>query len=192
MIQEYPNHKSIAEFKALQEKFKEDRINDLIAGAIQKAKDASGYNEKFKILEAVIQKYPDTEFIAKAKAQLKEFKEIYAKKTEEVKNILAYCSQPKVEPLQLKNKYGIDLTDVRLLSEVNITFRGIPDSDKLLKVLDRLQQIIAKRIISEGYKKVKATKTYEEMFQLLREIIASCPEHTPELKAVRQFLQNTG
>lgn len=167
------------------------RQENSIATAVQKAKDSSDYNEKYKILEAIIQKYPDHKSIAEVKAMLQNFKAEYARKTAEVKNILAYCSQPNVEPPLLKNQYGIDLLEVQLLSNIEYKYRGIPDANKLLEVLNRFQQVIARRIISAGYEKVKAAKTHEEMFPILRDIIASCPNHTPELKAVRSFLEKT-
>ena len=191
IIQKYPNHQSINDAKKLLQKYKEDRIKNVIAEAIRKARISSDYNEKYKILESIIQEYPDHKSAAEAKKLLKEFKTVYTQRTEELKKILAYCSQPKVIPAELKNQFGIDLFDVELLSNIKFKFRGIPDEKKLLDVLNRFQQIIARRIISEGYEKVKAATTYEEMFPILRDIIASCPEHTPELKAVRSMLQNT-
>lgn len=108
VIQEYPDHKSIAEFESLLEKFKEDRINDLIAGSIQKAKDASDYNVKFNILESIIKEYPDHQSITEAKKLLQEFKTVYAQRTEELKKILAYCSQPDFSYKKLEDEYKID------------------------------------------------------------------------------------
>ena len=54
VIQEYPGHSSMTEVKATLEDLIRNRIKNMIAEAIRKARNASGYNEKFKILEAII------------------------------------------------------------------------------------------------------------------------------------------
>ena len=115
------------------------RQNNSIAESIQKAKDAPDYNEKYKILESVIQKYPDHKSIPDAETLLAEFKTAYASKSEEVKNILAYCSQPKISYRKLINEYKINLEDRDILSQIQNRFQGIPGSDLLQKLLRALQ-----------------------------------------------------
>ena len=56
-------------------------------------------------------------------------------------------------------------------------------TENLLNQLNQFQQIIVKKI-SEGLEKLKAAQTAEEMLQIYRSIIASCPANAPELKPV--------
>ena len=89
VIQQYPEYKSIDEVKALQEQFKQDHINSIITNAIRQAKAAQDYNEKYKILEAVIQKYPDHKAIPDIKALQERFKQDLIKAEDDLKNAKA-------------------------------------------------------------------------------------------------------
>ena len=130
------------------------RQENSIATAVQNAKDSPDYNERPKILESIIQKYPDHKSIAEVKALLQNFKAEYARKAEEVKNLLAYCSQPDAEPPLLKNQYGIDLFDGQLLSNIQSRFRGISGNDKLQNILLNLRQ----RILKASWDAIKELK----------------------------------
>ena len=115
------------------------RQDRLIAESIQKAKDSPDYNERCKILESVIQKYPDHKSIPDAETLLEKFKTVFGQKTEEVKNILAYCSQPKVSYSKLNHEYKINLRNRDILSQIQNRFRGIAGCDQLQNRLRSLQ-----------------------------------------------------
>lgn len=148
------------------------------------------YVETYRILEALIHRYPNHKRQTEITDLLNEYKEAYSKKTEEVKNLLEYCSADQISPEILKDRYGADLFDVRLLSKIKIRYRDIPNSDQLLTVLNQYQQVIAGRIIEDGLKRADAAQTYQETFQILRNVIERCPAHTPALSEVRSRLKN--
>lgn len=166
------------------------RQDQSIENAIKRAKHCETYAETYRILESLLHRYPNHKRHTEITAVLNEYKEAYSRKTEEVKNMLAYCSQPQIDPQILKNRYGADLLDVRLLSKMKTCYRDIPDSGQLLTALDQYQQVVAGRIIEDGLKRADAAQTYQETFQILRNVINSCPEHTPALSTVRSRLQN--
>ena len=188
VIQEYSDYKAIEEVKTLQEQFKQAHINSIIANAIQQAKNASDYNEKSKILESVIQKYPDHLAVEEAKTLRLKFAVDFIRKMEEVKNILACCSQRNIDFDQLKDKYQINLMERDVLSRVQFRFRGIPGRTKLQSVLENAQQIFVGKVIANGIGRADASQDLEEKIRILKALLASCPAH-PQLAQVRTKLQ---
>lgn len=65
------------------------RQNSLIEESIQMAKNSSDYNEKNKILEAVIQKYPDHKSVVEIRALQKQIKQDLIKAEDDLKNAKA-------------------------------------------------------------------------------------------------------
>ena len=111
------------------------------------------------------------------------------KKTKEVQDILAYCSQPEIKPMLLKNQYGVDLSNGKMLSLMKSRYQGIPNSEKLLAVLNQYQLIVMRNIIQNGIQEANAARTYQDAFAILNDLLQNCPDHVPELALVRNRLQ---
>ena len=178
LISQYPNHPDKSHWE-----------NMLIFYKIEKAKDSRTYKGTYDILESLVNQYPDHPDKIQWMDLLNQYKQQYSQRTAELQRILEYCSQPEIDPLQLKDQYGIDLWNINLLFQIKKKFYDIPNLEKVLILVNNYQQIIARRIIDDGLRRANAAKTYQEAFEILRGVIRSCPRHTPELAKVRDQLQ---
>ena len=170
IIQNYPNHKSLSNVEVLLRRFKEEHINKLIADAIKKAHGTPDYNAKFRILESIIQQYPDHKSLSAVKKILAKYKMEYFRKAEEIQKIIECCSQPKMNFRKLSKEYKIDLWDSNLQSQIKAQFHGIPKADKLLVILRDLQQK-EYRESEEAIKQLSINDTKQKVQLVIRKTI---------------------
>ena len=141
VLQDNPNHPLAGEARKLLEFYKSKATAQLIEKKIELAQKTPTYKEKFAILEEIIARYPDHEMLPQVTNLLNKYKGDYSRKSEEVKQILAYCSPAEINPRQLNAQFGINIYDPDLMSTIESLYFDIPGLEKLKEVLDNHQKI---------------------------------------------------
>ena len=115
--------------------------NQMITNAIQKAKDSRDYNEKYRILESIIQDYPNYESLAAVEDLLRKFKEEHSNK------MIADAIRKAKDSRDYNEKYRIlesiihDHPDYKALADVKALLQSF--RQEYSRKSDEIQKIIA-------------------------------------------------